>query len=162
MEVLVIEVRDTPQPQGSKRGFPVRRKDGRVGVNMASDNDANLTTWREAVKEAARKAMTAGEWKELQFPITELPVGMQVTFTKNKPKSAPKRRRTWPITKPDLDKLKRAVGDALTAAGVYKDDAQVVTSIEHKDYVGSSVPDILEVPGAVIRVWVIREEEQGG
>ena len=40
----------------------------------------------------------------------------------------PKRPKFWaPATTPDCDKLQRALGDALTSAGVIKDDSRIVT-----------------------------------
>lgn len=160
-EVLTIVVRDTPQPQGSKKGFPVRRKNGKIGVNIVNDNPEGLETWREAVKEAAQKAKAALSWEDLKFPL-EGPVAMQATFTRYKPKSRPKLRRTWPDTKPDLEKLTRSVCDALKAAGVYKDDAQVVEQHCFKDFVLSDEredpgSDRLESPGVVIRLWRVKE-----
>ena len=48
-------------------------------------------------------------------------------------------------TMPDLDKLVRGICDALTDAGVWKDDAQVVNVVAAKRYATSQ-------PRAVIRV----------
>jgi Holliday junction resolvase RusA-like endonuclease len=163
-EVLTIVVRDVPRPQGSKKGFPVKRKDGSTGVNIVNDNPKALQTWREAVKEAAVRAMEVSRWEELTFPIAATPVGVQVTFTLAKPKSAPKRLRTWPHKKPDLEKLTRSVCDALTAAGVYADDGQIVEEHVYKDFPLANDrddpdSDRLEIPGAVIRVWVVKEPE---
>jgi len=46
--------------------------------------------------------------------------------------------------RPDLDKLERAIGDALTDAGVWVDDGQVVNSHTQKWYA--------ETPGVHITV----------
>lgn len=162
-EVLTIVVRDMPQPQGSKKGFPVKRANGKMGVQIVSVNSEKLETWRDAVKKAARDAMEAQNWEVLQFPLTDVPVAISVTFTRPRPKVMPK-GRTKPIVMPDLDKQKRAVGDALKAAGVYRDDAQITASQEWKRYTllhtGYSANDRLETPGCVIRVWLDDEEEE--
>jgi Holliday junction resolvase RusA-like endonuclease len=52
-----------------------------------------------------------------------------------KPRSAPKRRRTWPIgaRSGDVDKLARSVLDSLTGV-LFHDDAQVVHLVVSKDY----------------------------
>lgn len=82
--------------------------------------------WERLVKDVAQQ----------HVPLDGLldgPLQMQLRFYLPKPKSAPKRRRTWPDKKPDLDKLIRAVGDALTGI-VYTDDARIVTITASKDY----------------------------
>lgn len=69
----------------------------------------------------------AGTW-----PL-EGPVKLAVSFTLPRPKSAPK-WRLWPDKKPDLDKLVRAIGDALTQSGAISDDAQIVLLSADKQY----------------------------
>lgn len=160
-EVLTIVVRDMPQPQGSKKGFPIMRASGKMGVSMANDNHESLKTWRGRVIEEAIEAKNARGWEELAFPLTKVPVALQLTFTRPKPKGEPKVKWTLPIRKPDLDKQVRAVGDALKAAGIYTDDAQVVESHNYKGWPLThtrSASDLLEVPGVVIRVWLVTEE----
>lgn len=134
---LVLEVRDRPVPQGSMRHIG--------GGRILSTNDRELKTWREAVKTAAVGAL--GD----NGPLTG-PVAVETTFTLAKPGSAPKRRTSWPVKRPDVDKLARGVLDALTAAGVWTDDAQVVELTARKVYPEEGI-DALTVPGALIRVW---------
>jgi crossover junction endodeoxyribonuclease RusA len=97
--------------------------------------------WREAVKWAYlgrrdRQAISG-------------PVALVVDFTLPRPPSAPK-SRTRPDRKPDLDKLIRSTGDALTEIGAYEDDARVVTLMAVKRYVGD--PKAMSSPGAVINI----------
>jgi Holliday junction resolvase RusA-like endonuclease len=40
-----------------------------------------------------------------------------MVFTLKKPRSAPKRRPSWPDRRPDIDKLLRSTFDALVSAG---------------------------------------------
>ncbi len=77
----------------------------------------------------------------------EGPVGIDLHFGLPKPKSAPKKRRVWPDKRPDLDKLTRAVLDALTYV-VYADDSQVVEIRATKDY---------GAPGVAVEIHRIAE-----
>jgi crossover junction endodeoxyribonuclease RusA len=61
-----------------------------------------------------------------------VPVEVVLEFTFRKPKGAPK-RRTWPVVKPDIDKLIRATLDSLSGI-LYADDAQVVQVSSDKIY----------------------------
>jgi Holliday junction resolvase RusA-like endonuclease len=78
-------------------------------------------------------------------------VSVEMTFTMPKPKSAPKTRRTWPATRPDLSKLVRSTEDALTDAGAWEDDARVVYCVASKVYPGEAV-NALDKSGVVIRI----------
>jgi crossover junction endodeoxyribonuclease RusA len=73
-----------------------------------------------------------------------------MVFTLPKPASAPKRRTTWPMRTPDLSKLARSTEDALTDAGIWRDDARVVEyGLLAKRYPGEG-RGALEAPG----VWI--------
>ncbi len=139
---MTITVRGNPKPQGSKR-FVGLSKAGR-GILIESCKD--VKNWREAVKWAAFEHCMIRE-----DPIVG-PVRVKMIFTLPKPKSAPK-RRLWPDRKPDLSKLVRSTEDALTDAGVWEDDARIVSCDAHKVYVGDGCA--LDVPGAVIRIEAV-------
>jgi len=145
-------VRGLPAPQGSKRHV------GRgVLVEMGGQK---LRDWRADVKNAAYLAMgDAGRFCTEQQGIHPLdgPVGVSVCFTLPKPKSAPKRRRTWPDKRPDLDKLLRSTLDGLTGE-VFADDAQVILLVAEKAYPGEAKRS-LDVPGAQVKVWQIGEDD---
>ena len=150
MNPLRITVHGQPAPQGSKRAFAVRGKGGaptgRVAV-IESSHD-RVKSWRQAVVEAAVKAIAdhGGE-----FPLTG-PLAATVVFTVPKPASALKRKRTWPCKRPDLSKLLRSTEDALTDAGIWLDDAQVVTyAAIRKVFAGD--PGAMPSPGARIEIW---------
>jgi Holliday junction resolvase RusA-like endonuclease len=116
-----------PQPRGSKRAFPFKRKNGSLGVSVSDDNP-NSAAWMDAVSAEAARQMAGRE------PMRG-PVYLSIEFVMPRPKghygsgknsgvlkaSAPK----YHTSKPDRLKLSRAVEDALTAI-VYADDAQVV------------------------------------
>lgn len=113
-------------------------------VTMTDMKGDKLKLWRHAINDEARKVIE-------DHDIIEGPVCVIVSFRLLKPKSAPKRRRTWPIGKlsGDLDKLARAVGDALTGV-LFVDDSQIVEWHVSKDYG--------EHPGATITVQEISED----
>jgi Holliday junction resolvase RusA-like endonuclease len=145
---LTITVNGTPAPKGS---FKIRR--GRI----TNDNE-RTKPWQELVQWAALDAMVPHRHL---FPLRG-PLAVTIVFTVPRPKSLPK-RVLWPTAKRDLDKLLRAVFDALTAAGVIQDDGQIVVVRASKVYPNANqgaansgfgvVP--LDSPGAVIEVRTI-------
>lgn len=104
-------------PQGSKRPFIVRNRAGEArGVNMVESSKA-VKGWREDVKVFAHNAMHGR-------PAIKGAVAVAIIFDIPRPKSSPKRQ--YAVTRPDIDKLARAILDALTAT-VFVDDSQVVS-----------------------------------
>lgn len=152
-----IVVYGLPAPQGSKKFLGLAKS----GRGILGESSKKVKPWREAVKSAARDAMENFEHPNSSFepvgPI-DAPVRVSMTFTMPKPASAPKRRRTWPMRTPDLSKLVRSTEDALTDAGIWRDDARVIEATTAKVYPGEG-QDALECPGAVISVYVM---EVGG
>lgn len=112
-----------PQPQGSKKGYVVR------GHAVLVESATGLKPWRYAVSSVAKDAMRAqgvdGWWSGEALTITML-------FRFPRPKSLPK-RVTQKVTTPDVDKLARAIGDALTAV-VYRDDSQITDAYLRKEF----------------------------
>ncbi len=147
---LSITVLGEPIGQGNIRHLGK----GRPAVHA---NARTLKPWRSQVQLAAEAAIEAAVLPpDVRFPL-DGPVGLDLTFTVRKPKSAPKRRTTWPVTRPDADHLLRAVGDALTAAGAWRDDSQLVDITVRKAYPGEH-GQALHVPGAQIHVYTIGED----
>jgi crossover junction endodeoxyribonuclease RusA len=107
-----------PAPKGNHRAFV---HGGRARVTEHATK--GLTVWLHALSDEARVAMK-------DQPPMEGPLALSATFWLPKPASAPKRKRTWPIKKPDWDKLARGF-DALTGV-VWRDDAQVVRATIEK------------------------------
>lgn len=148
---MIITVYGTPGPQGSKRF--VGMKGGR-GVMIESSQ--KVRPWREAVKYAAlevieKEGASLSSERHCNGAIIG-PVAVEMIFTLKKPKSAPKRRRTWPDRTPDLSKLVRSTEDALTQAGcVWEDDARVIDCRSMKVFPGEH-KDALNSPGVVIRI----------
>lgn len=141
------------------RGIPVGQ--GNITTyargHSVHGNAKTLKPWRNTVALAAEVAM-ANNPGPRPYPLTG-PAALYVCFTVRKPVSAPKRRRIYPITRPDLSHLLRAVEDALTAAGVWRDDSQVVDERAVKAYPGEH-PDALPVPGALIRIYPVSTPEE--
>lgn len=121
-----------PVPQGSKNAYV------RGGRAVLVDANPRLKAWRALVREAAEAAVEDAGWETLDDPCQ-----VQLGFTMPRPK-----RSRWgvPAVRPDLDKLTRAVFDALTDAGVWKDDSRVVSMEVTKKYEDED--------GAVPGVWV--------
>lgn len=134
--MVEITVYGTPGPQGSKR---------HVGNGVMIESSKKVKPWREAVVYAAREAM-AGR------PALVGPIVLEMVFTLRKPVSAPKKRRIWASTKPDLSKLARSTEDALTTAGVYEDDARIIEYSRLAKVFPLEDPASLDVPGVRITV----------
>src|SRR6266702_4361868 len=103
--LLQVVVRGTPIGQGSIRSLGK----GRPSVHA---NAATLLPWRTDMQLAIETAMCNGD-PAIVWPVTG-PVEVTLAFTMRKPTTAPKRKRTWPVVRPDLDHLVRAALDALT------------------------------------------------
>jgi len=96
-----------------------------IGRRMINSNQRKLSEWRETIANAARIAHV-GE-------LIEGPVFIVAEFSLSRPKSIPGVRKGWPATRPDDDKLERALKDALKNV-VWKDDGQCCTTIVIKRY----------------------------
>ena len=128
MTTLVIHVHGVAAPQGSKR---------HVGRGVMVESSKRLRPWRDTVTQAALDALG-------DRPAFTGPVELHVTFTFARPKyhyrtgaRAGELRANAPAyvaVRPDSSKLVRAVEDALTDAGVWRDDAQVAIAHTLKVY----------------------------
>lgn len=112
MSALEFVAYGRPAPQGSKRF-------GASG--QAYEQSRYLPAWREAVKLAAQRARIEAKWHTVTVPCV-----LDLVFSVDRAEH-PDPDRPWldeyPAKPPDLDKLARGVADALTAAGVWADDA---------------------------------------
>jgi len=144
MSKVVIVVRGNPAPQGSKK-FVGLSKSGR---GIMTEMSKKVRPWRQDVKAAA--LAVRGE----TAPIDE-PVRVRMVFTMPKPSSAPKRKRTYPCRMPDLSKLARSTEDALTEAGIWRDDARVVQYDRLAKVYPGEDPESLDTPGVRIEVELL-------
>lgn len=99
-----------PAPQGSK-SF----KGMRGGKPILVESSDYLAPWRETVAWHAR-AVSRG--------LTAGPITLTLTFVLPRPVATPKKRTPPAIKYPDVDKLSRAVLDALTGIA-FANDSQV-------------------------------------
>jgi Holliday junction resolvase RusA-like endonuclease len=136
-----IVVYGRPAPQGSKSFKGLTR----AGRPILAESSKAVKPWRQCVHAAAVAARDGAS------PM-EGPLRVRMIFTVPKPKSAPRRRRTWPDRAPDLSKLARSTEDALTDAGVWEDDARVVEYTRLAKVFPGEDPEALEAPGVVVEV----------
>lgn len=116
--IIELTVYGVAQPQGNKTGFV---RGGKVVMVEGKGRPAQerFKDWRGAVASAARDWQAANPTE-----LIDGPVYLAVTFHLPKPKST-KKRKTWQTSRPDLDKLIRAVMDGLTGV-VWTNDSRVV------------------------------------
>lgn len=110
-------VHGEPEQQGSTRAFVVN---GRAHITTTNKN---LHSWRDLVKACAQ---------DHAFMHTQA-VAVTCNFYMPKPKSAPKKKKIAMTKRPDIDKLARAILDALTGI-LFKDDSQVIALYARKFY----------------------------
>ena len=123
-------VEGLPIPQGSMRAFNNR---------IIHQKSKDLKAWRDRVAEVCSKSMECVD--------KETPVFLRMSFVLPRPKSV---KRRYITVRPDLDKLARAVNDALTGIA-FVDDSQVVLLSCSKRYSDSDV----DKPGVYIHVMTL-------
>ena len=127
---LELFVPGRPAPQGSKR---------HVGNGVMLESSKAVAAWRTTIAWHAAQA-----YRE---PPLDGALCVHLEFVMPRPKSLPKSKPTPAHTKkPDIDKLARAVMDALTGV-VWRDDSQVTDMHPTKRYA-----ELDEQPGVQIRV----------
>lgn len=122
--LLKFEVKGLAAPQGSKRGaIRGTTAAGKPKVVMI-ESAAGLKAWRENVTAAAEVA--AGPlWEPVDGPV----ICKLLVFL---PRPARSKFGDYPAGPPDVDKLQRAIGDALTKSKVITDDARIVQWVAGK------------------------------
>lgn len=109
---LRIVAHGSPAAQGSKKAF-IRGK--KVALVEMSEK---LPGWRAAVEAAARLA-AGPAWEPINAAVS---ISGEIRLLKPRTTKYP----DAPAGAPDLDKLQRAIGDALTKSRVITDDARIV------------------------------------
>ena len=140
MSELTFSVNMRAEPQGSSKAFVI------PGTNRAIVTSAN-TKMKPFRSEVTRMAMATLSDMNCDEPMLgkHVPAAIKVVFYFTEPDSIPK-SRLYPVVKPDIDKLLRAVLDALTGVA-FKDDAQVVRThtekrYSHRDFVEITVSEV--------------------
>lgn len=149
----LIEVDGDPKPQPRPRAFARKFGPGNWQARVYTPGTAEA--WKSAIAEAARPLIPAE-------PITG-PIRLKITFRFARPKAHYRTGRhagqlrpdapAWHTGAPDRDNLEKAVMDALTVIGFWKDDGQVCTGTVAKVYA--------ERPGASITVVPIEANVAG-
>lgn len=126
---LQIWVPGVPRPQGSMQAI-VSKSTNRAFMRQSP----TVVEWRNTVVAYTWDAIEEQEWEV----AAEGPIHLHTEFFFARPKSHSRRRR-WEdrgikYDGSDLDKLVRAIGDALSVAGVYTDDRQVTSIAARKHY----------------------------
>lgn len=123
--VLAFRVNGLPGAQGSKK---------HVGNGIMVESSKRVKPWRSDVKARAEKMAEYQEWEQATGPVE-----VSVCFYFKRPaahyrtgRNASELRPNAPIypsniRSGDVDKLQRSTFDALTAAGVIRDDSLIVT-----------------------------------
>ena len=134
--MITFTVYGVAYPKGSKQAIVTR--DGRyAGMRESSGGVAG---WSQLVRGEASRAMAVA-------PMQVGPIRVFVTFALPRPKKFSKRGQPVAhLTAPDIDKLLRAVLDALTHVA-WHDDSQVVEVLGLKRYA-----EVDEAPHATITV----------
>lgn len=148
--MITIIVYGSPAPQGSKKFVGIAKSTGR-GIMVESSK--RVKPWRDDVKGTALAVRNGAA------PL-DGPLVARMVFTLPKPASAPKRRRTWPDKKPDVSKLVRSTEDALSDAGVIRDDARIVEYSRVAKVFPGEDPEALEAPGVRIEIRPLTDNEK--
>jgi Holliday junction resolvase RusA-like endonuclease len=126
LETITFVVLGEPTPEGSTRAYYIKALDRTVTTHQ---NKKGLQAWRNRVATEAQRALEGREWN---CDCTSA-YSVGVDFVLSRPPSVPEHRRIHPTVKPDIDKLVRAINDALTGI-LFIDDCQVVSMTMSKDY----------------------------
>jgi crossover junction endodeoxyribonuclease RusA len=132
---IAFHVPGVPAPQGSKR---------HVGRGILVESSKALAPWRTTVGVVARQ--------EYSGPPLDGPVRVKLTFTfprlKRHYRANGELRDSaeyWHGSRPDVDKLARAVLDGLTGI-VFRDDGQVCELAAGKRYGDNAGVDVMVLP----------------
>lgn len=135
-----------PAPKGSTKAFY------RPGMKfpVVTEDNKHTRPWASDVKTAAMLTMRSAGIFSIPYPTEALQI--RILFYMPRPKSLPK-RVLYHTKKPDLDKLVRAVKDALTGV-MWTDDSQVMEISARKVYANEG-----DHPGARITVGKVENVE---
>ena len=181
--VLSFAVYGLPAPQGSKSGTM------RGGKIILQESSAGVDPWREAVRKVSVLAIK--DWtKRTGRPWAAINEAVLVTVAITMPPSTKDTREklVWCHKTPDLDKLQRAIGDALApvplkpshgaefgsrkkeireqmmaqrrTVSVLHDDSLIVSWGDPHKVFPATVSDSLGFPGAAIQVYRIRDLDE--
>lgn len=133
--MITFDVLGIPGAQAGMRAVPTAH-----GIRAITTGTRTLAEWRTAV------SLAAHQQQKLHGTITH-PIGLITQFRLPMPKSRPASDRArgwnWRASTPDLDKLQRAIGDALTTSALIADDRLIVAwtavKLETIDWCGATI-----------------------
>lgn len=134
---IYLEVGGSPRPKGSVSAFPIARKNGKMGAVVT--HTAKSKVWEKVIRDHVQRVLGA----ELKTIVGA--VSVELIFFLSRPKSVV---RPYPSVPPDVDKLERAVLDAIK--GLFEDDARVVDLESRKRYATDEFPE---------GVWIFVQEK---
>lgn len=118
----------TPASKGSYRPITGRSRLTGKPVTRLIPMDRKERPWRDHVRDTILTTRTT----------TTIPhnaaITVETTFYLPRPKTIPPHKRKHPTVKPDIDKLQRALYDAITETHIWHDDCQITDVISHKRY----------------------------
>jgi Holliday junction resolvase RusA-like endonuclease len=117
--LLEFAVAGVPRPQGSKVAIVIKGR-----AQLIDQHSKTFRQWRKLVNDAAVAAI-AGR------PALDGALEIELVFRLERGSTV---KRELPTVAPDLDKLTRAVFDALKTGGAIVDDARVVELVARKEY----------------------------
>ena len=125
---LELIVEGSPVPQGSFR---------HIGNGRIISANPKLNNWRQTIADQIAQ--------QTHHRLIEARIRLELVFTLPRPKSVSIKRRAVPTTKPDLDKLTRAVMDAISLeryCQIIKDDFLVTDLHAVKRYDDVNPPGV--------------------
>jgi len=138
---LAFRVYGVPLPKGNLKPF-VRKVRGMM-IPIATESNRNVKGWQQLIAEGANRAIAS--LPDTDRVVLDRGVRMTIAFYLPRPKKFSKRGVFVAHCKaPDLDKLARAVLDALSAIA-YFDDAQVTELIARKYYADVGAPPCADI-----------------
>lgn len=139
-EVYYIFVEGKAEPKGSTRAFYVPK----LGRAVITSDNPKVKAWEKAIRVTWVEMMRR---QGLGVHHAGGPFRLETLVVLKRIKSLKKRGPTPPhITRSDIDKMLRSVGDALTGV-VWNDDSQIIDIRSRKRYAEPG-----ETPGA--HIWV--------
>jgi crossover junction endodeoxyribonuclease RusA len=136
---LAFTVYGVPMTKGNHRALRVKG----MKFPIVTETNRNVASWQQLVAEGASR--TIAQLPEAERVLLTSGVRLTMAYYLPRPKKFAKRGAfVHHLTKPDLDRLERAILDALTAVA-YEDDKQVTEIVCGKYYAGIGAPSRVDI-----------------
>lgn len=124
-----------PASKGSYRPITGRSRTTGKPVTRLIPMDKKERPWRDHVRD------TILNHKHPTIPPNSY-IKIETTFYLPRPKTIPPHKRKHPTVKPDIDKLQRALYDAITETHIWHDDCQITDVTSHKRYADNTTTGV--------------------